>query len=110
MNAHLCRHRLWAPADVDIQAAAHFTSVQVFLDQPTLRMGVFKECPTKCNFANFALSERSPAVALPLHWELTAQPSWRNTLAAKGVCGQRLQGQLGIEGRTSERGERRAEP
>lgn len=108
MNAALCRHRLWAPADVDIQAAAHFTSVQVFLDQPTLRMGVtvFKECPTKCNSA---LSERSPAVALPFHWELTAEPSWRNMLGAKGVCGQRLQGQLGIEGRTSERGERRAE-
>lgn len=92
----MCRHRLWAPADVDIQAVSHFTSMQVFLDQPTLRMGVtvFKECPTKCNFS---LSEVCPAVALPFLWELTAWPSWRNMLAAKGVLGRGCRGQLGIE-------------
>lgn len=61
----MCRHKVQVPADVDVQSVAHFTSVQVFLDQPT----VFKECPTKCYFS---LSETtSPAEALPFHWEVT---------------------------------------
>lgn len=87
----LHRDKLQGPAEVDVQAVAHCTSVQGFLDQPALRMGVtgLKEYLTKCKF--FLSETMIPAVALPFLWEWTAWPSRRNMLAVKDMHGKRLQ-------------------
>lgn len=87
----LHRDKLQGPAEVDVQAVAHCTSVQDFLDQPAVRMGVtvLKEYLTKCNF--FLSETMIPAVALPFQWEWTAWPSRRNMLAIKDMHGKRLQ-------------------
>ena len=90
----LHKDKFQGPAEVDVQAVAHCASVQDFLDQPAVRMGVTVfECPTKCNFS---LSETMiPAVALPFHWEWTAWASRRKMVAVKEVHGKRVQASAG---------------